>query len=124
MTARNRFDNKAVRHHFVKSENEVDALREDGDTARVRTTIDTGLLEQRVIEFAPGRSRERGKPGRDELLFVLAGSGTLHLNGDEHPLAPDTAAYVRGDERYAIDNPGPGELKLVAVSAPAEPNGE
>ena len=88
-----------MRHHFVRSENEVDAVREDGDTARVRTTLDAGLLEQRVIEFAPGRSRERGTSGREELLFVLAGRGTLHVDGREHALEPDTAAYLRGGDR-------------------------
>jgi mannose-6-phosphate isomerase-like protein (cupin superfamily) len=112
-----------VRHHFVRSENEVAAVREDGDTARVRTTLDAGLLEQRVIEFAPGRSRERGELGREELLFVLAGRGTLHLAGGEHALEPDTAAYVRGGDRYSVENPGPDDLKLVAVSAPAGVNG-
>ncbi len=113
-----------MRQQFVRSEDDVDAFRAEGDTARVRTTIETGLLEQRVIEFAPGRSRERGEPGREELLFVLAGRGTLRLGRDEHLLEPDTAAYVRGGERYTIENDGPDVLKLVAVSAPAVVNGQ
>jgi mannose-6-phosphate isomerase-like protein (cupin superfamily) len=113
-----------VRHDFVTSENEVDPVRADGDTARVRTTLATGLLEQRVIEFGPGRSLERCEPGRDELLFVVAGRGSLHLEGEAHPLEPDTAAYVRGGERYTVENPGPDDLKLVAVAAPAPINGK
>jgi mannose-6-phosphate isomerase-like protein (cupin superfamily) len=112
-----------VRHQVVKFENDVDAVREDGGTARVRTTLETGVLKQRVIEFAPGRSGERGEPGRDELLFVLAGSGTLHLGGREHRLEPDTAAYIRGGDRYTVENAGPEDLKVVAVSAPAGVNG-
>src|SRR5918992_1138236 len=123
MTARNRFDNKAVRRQFVTSEHDVDAVREDGDTARVRTTLDTGLLEQRVIEFEAGRSRERGEPRRDELLFVVAGRGTLHLGDERHPLEPDTAAYIRGGERYSVENGGPDDLKVVSVSAPAGVDG-
>ncbi len=112
----------------MRSEDEVEAFRADGDTARVRTTIDasTGceLLVQRVIEFAPGRSRERGEPGRDEVLYVIAGRGTLHLEGGEHALEQETAAYVRDGERYSVENPGPHDLKLVAVSAPADESGE
>ena len=110
-------------HQFVRSENDVDAFREDGDTARVRTTVDTGVLEQRVIEFAPGRSRERGEPGCDELLFVVAGRGTLRLGHERHALEPDTAAYIRSGERYSVENEGPDDLKLVSVSAPAGVNG-
>jgi len=113
-----------VRQHFVRSENDVDAVREDGDTARVRTTIETGLLEQRVIEYEPGRSRDRGEPRRDELLFVVAGRGTLHLGDASHALEPDTAAYIRGGETYAVENDGPDDLKLVSVSAPAEIDGK
>jgi mannose-6-phosphate isomerase-like protein (cupin superfamily) len=123
MSRGNGFDKRAVDHEFVRSEVDVDAVRADGDTARVRTTIDAGHLVQRVVEFAPGRSLERGEVGCDELLFVLAGRGMLHLEGEAHPLEPDTAAYVRGGERYAVENPGPGDLKLVVVSAPAGPNG-
>lgn len=109
--------------HFVRSENDVEAVREDGDTARVRTTIDTGLLEQRVIQFEPGRSRRRAEPGRDELLFVVAGHGTLQLGDERHALEPDTAAYIRAGDDYTVENDGPRELKVVAVSAPAESNG-
>jgi mannose-6-phosphate isomerase-like protein (cupin superfamily) len=112
-----------VRQQFLRSENDVDAVREDGDTARVRTTIQTGVLEQRVIEFEPGRSRARGEPRREEVLFVVAGRGTLHVGDEGHPLEPDTAAYVRAGETYTVENDGPDDLKLVAVSAPAELDG-
>jgi mannose-6-phosphate isomerase-like protein (cupin superfamily) len=113
-----------VRHPLVRSEDDVVEVRADGDTARVRTTIDasTGceVLEQRVVTFAPGLSAERGEAGRDEILYVVAGDATLVLDGERHRLAPDTGAYVRGGERWAIENEGPADVKLVAVSAPAE----
>ena len=36
------------------------------------------------------------------------------LDGEPHPLEPDTGAYVRAGERYVVENPGPAEL-LVAL---------
>jgi len=99
-------------------------VQADGDTARVRTTIDasTGsdVLEQHVVTFGPGRSAERGEPGRDEILYVISGEGTLLLDGERHALAPDTGVYVRGGERWAVENDGPADVKVLAVSAPAE----
>jgi len=111
---------------FVTSEHEVEGMRADGDTAEVRQVIDGSVgcerLEQRVIRFSPGRSRERGEDGRQELLYVVSGAGTLVLEGEEHPLEPNMGVFVAAGERYAVVNPGPDELHLVSVTAP-QPNG-
>ena len=49
---------------------DVSASREDGDTAEIRVTFDRSngceLLEQRVIRYAEGRSRERRLEGRTQ----------------------------------------------------------
>ena len=76
-----------------------------------------------MIEFEPGRSRDRGHARDDELLFVVAGHGALHLDGMSHPLEADTAAYIRAGETYAVENLGADDLKVVAVSAPAGVDG-
>ena len=111
-------------HAFVVDEHAVPARRADGDTALEKTTIGAAegceLLEQRVVRFAAGRSLERGEPGRDELLYVASGAGSLELDGRSHELSPDTGAYVRAGERYTIDNAGPDELVVVSVSTPGE----
>jgi mannose-6-phosphate isomerase-like protein (cupin superfamily) len=112
-----------VAEGFVIDEHDVAGHSDDGDTAEVRTTIDASkgceLLEQRVIRFAPGRSRDRVDGERQEALYVVAGRGTLHLGGDEHALEPDTAAFVAPGESYSVENPGPDELLVVSVTAPA-----
>ena len=38
-------------------------------------------LEQRFLRFAPGRSEERSTGERQELLYIVAGEGTLHVLG-------------------------------------------
>jgi mannose-6-phosphate isomerase-like protein (cupin superfamily) len=105
---------------FVVDEADVEPTREDGDTASERLTFQVEHLEQRVIRFAPGRSRERTANGRHELLYAVAGSGTLHLDGGQHELEPGTGAFVAPGETWAIDNPGSQELLLVAVTASAD----
>ncbi len=109
---------------FVVAEQDVERRRTEGDTAAEKIVLGphTGsrLLEQRVTRYDPGRSLPRGDPARDELLYVVSGSGTLELDGEPHDLEADSAAYVRAGETYAIDNAGPGELLIVSTSVPVE----
>ena len=105
------------------------AQRDSGDTADVRVTIDKSAgcerLEQRIMRFAPGRSKPRGEDGKQELLYVASGGGTLHLEGEQHTLEPDMGVFVAAGERYEIENPGPEEIVLASVLAPQEsPAGE
>jgi mannose-6-phosphate isomerase-like protein (cupin superfamily) len=105
---------------FVVDEADVEAVQEDGDTTTTRLTFQVEHLEQRVIRFAAGRSRERSPEGRHDLLYVVAGRGELELEGRRHALEPGTSVFVAPGERYSVDNPGPGELLVVAVAARAE----
>jgi mannose-6-phosphate isomerase-like protein (cupin superfamily) len=115
---------------YVTHESEVEATQEEGDTASVRLTIGRGegaeRLEQRVIHFAAGRSQPRS-PGADkqEILYVVSGSGTLHVDGAAHALEPDTGVFVAAGESWGVENAGPEDLVLVSVTAPQEqePNG-
>jgi mannose-6-phosphate isomerase-like protein (cupin superfamily) len=106
---------------FVIAEQDVVGVLQPGDTAEVRTTIDASRgcerLEQRVIRFVPGRSFERGNNGRQEVLFVVSGRGTLSLDGFEHPLEPGTGAFVAPGESYTVETPE--QLVMVSVTAPA-----
>ena len=83
---------------FVVAEQDVPSASAPGDTAEVRVTIDASsgceLLEQRVIRFAPGRSLERGEPDRQEVLFVVEGSGVLDHEGERRPLEPWNGVFV------------------------------
>jgi len=116
---------------FVVDETDVEPFREEGDTASVRVTFDAAngceRLEQRVIRFAPGRSRQRTLDGQQEVLFVVAGHGELEVDGDRHRLEPDTGVFIALGETYAVENPGPSELLAVSVLTPedrAEASGE
>ncbi len=109
---------------FVVSESAVESSRQQDDTASVRVTIDSRSgserLEQRVFRFEPGRSKPRRLDGIQQILYVASGRGTLFVDARAHELEPETGAYVAAGEQLAIDNPGPEELVVVAVSAPQE----
>jgi mannose-6-phosphate isomerase-like protein (cupin superfamily) len=113
-----------MRHTFVVAEHDVEGRRAEGDTALEKLVMGphTGshLLQQRVTRYAPGRSLPRGEAGRDELLYIVSGSGTLELDGEPYDLEPESGVYVRAGETYAIDNPGPDELRVVSTTVPVE----
>jgi mannose-6-phosphate isomerase-like protein (cupin superfamily) len=77
-------------------------------------------LEQYVIRFAPGRSRPRSLAGRQELLYVASGTGTLTVGDRQYALEPAMGVYLVDGDRYEVENPGPDELVIVSVEAPQE----
>jgi len=107
-----------MRQATVIDERDLEGHRPAGDTVLEKTTIAAGLLEQRLLRFAPGRSLERGGADQDELLYVAAGRGTLVVDGDPHALEPDAGVYLRAGEGWTIENPGPGELVALSVTSP------
>jgi mannose-6-phosphate isomerase-like protein (cupin superfamily) len=111
----------------VTDEASAEAQRKEGDTATTRVTIGTSFgceaLEQRVIRFGPGRSSAHGGSSREELLFAVAGSGQVLLDGAAHAFERETGLLVPPGATYVVENPGPDELVLVSVLG-LEPEGE
>jgi len=110
---------------YVIDEKALEAQMIEGDTASVRVAIDASCgcerLEQRVVRYAPGRSGERSPDGeRQEILYIADGHGTLYVNGEAHPLEPNTGVYLTPGDQYLVENPGPGELLTVSVTAPQD----
>jgi len=99
---------------------EVEPRREGN--LEVRTTFDNTngceRLEQRVVRIGRGPGPERRLAGRQEILYVAAGHGTLHLGGDTHVLEPDMGVYIARDETYSIE--ADDELTIISVVTPAD----
>ena len=114
----------ALKSGYVVDVDEVEPLAEEGDTVATQVTIDASKgsdrLSQRVLRFAPGRSRSRTPgAGMQEILYGVSGAGTLHLDG-EHILEPDVGVYVLPEDSYDIENPGQDELVVVSVLTPID----
>src|SRR2546426_473082 len=116
---------------FVVNENDLEPVRDDGDTATVRVAFDAAngceRLEQRLIRFAAGRSAERTLAGQQEVLYIVDGRGRLDLDGRTHELEPNMGVYLAAGETYAVENNGPQDLHVLSVLASedrAEAGGE
>jgi quercetin dioxygenase-like cupin family protein len=77
-----------------------------------------GLLEQAVVECAPGSTTSRATGEAEEVLFVLTGAGILTLDGESHALEPETGAYLPPGEEYELVAEGREPMRAVAVRIP------
>jgi mannose-6-phosphate isomerase-like protein (cupin superfamily) len=106
---------------FVLSEQDVAAEQAPGDTTETRVVFGrvngSERLEQRVIRFGPGRSNPRTLNGRQEVLYVVSGEGTLRLEGTDHALTPNSGAFLAAGETYHVENGGVEPLTVVSVLA-------
>jgi mannose-6-phosphate isomerase-like protein (cupin superfamily) len=85
-------------------------------TGYARTAGD-GIDERLSLHVIEVDGRLDGSTGdRQEILYVLSGSGALHLDGGEHELDPDAGVLLLPGEAYALE----GSLRIVSVVAPAE----
>jgi mannose-6-phosphate isomerase-like protein (cupin superfamily) len=113
---------------YVTHVNDVLPVAESTDTVTTRTTIDQTVGAERLVQsmltFTAGTSSPRRSQDRDEVAYVVSGSGSLALDGVAHQLRPDIGLYIRAGESYQVVNEGPDDLVLVSVTAPEPDKGE
>ncbi len=78
----------------------------------------TFALEQTVLELIPRHPAARATATAEEVLFVLSGEGTLELAGASYELEPETGAYLRPGEEYALEARGSELMRIVSVRIP------
>jgi len=71
-------------------------------------------LRMRVLDVVGELEGETGD--RQEIFYVLTGTGMLELAGETHALEPDSGVLLLPGEEYAVV----GDLRLVAVDAPVD----
>jgi mannose-6-phosphate isomerase-like protein (cupin superfamily) len=68
-----------------------------------------------VIKCAPGSSVTRATGEAEEVLFVLVGEGEVALDGERHPVEPETGAYFAPGEEYELSNRSSHPMRVVSV---------
>lgn len=55
----------------------------------------------------------------DEVLYVLEGQGTLHIDGEEAPLGPGACVHLPATLVHCLENTGDAEMRLLGVFRPS-----
>jgi uncharacterized cupin superfamily protein len=98
-----------------------DELERTGNWSLVRRSLGCASFGVNLVEIPPGESiPEHDETARDqeELFFVISGSPTLVIDGEDHPVGPETFARLDPARRRTIRNDGTGPSSVLIVSAP------
>jgi mannose-6-phosphate isomerase-like protein (cupin superfamily) len=55
----------------------------------------------------------------DEVVYVLQGTGALHIDGETAPLQAGTCVHLPSRLVHCLENTGPGEMHVLGVFRPA-----
>ncbi|MDX6480897.1 MAG: hypothetical protein QOG85_1407 [Gaiellaceae bacterium] len=75
-------------------------------------------FRQRILSFAAGDGGARGDTERDELLYVLAGTGSVVVAGETHELRPGTAVFVARGTGWSVGEAAGLRVLSVLVEDP------
>jgi len=80
-------------------------------------------FSQYIMEVSPGGGSVRPEPdeGAQSVLFVVEGSGILHLGGKDHILTPGSYAYLPAGETWRFHNSGAEPVRFHWIRKAWEP---
>ena len=73
---------------------------------------------QFVGHIPPGRAPDHFHR-YDEVVYVLAGEGAFHVDGESAPLRPGSSVHLPARLIHCLENHGPGEMHVLGVFRPA-----
>jgi mannose-6-phosphate isomerase-like protein (cupin superfamily) len=85
---------------------------------QVGRAVGARAISLRVLEFAVGLSKGLRNRDGDEVLYVLEGEGTIFIDGQAYPIAPETGIYIKPGETFAVENPQVSPLVLISSRCP------
>lgn len=88
---------------------------------RIDQSTGADAISLRILEFEPGASPVLCNIAKDEVLFVLDGCCTVVIDGSTYEVGPETGIYVRPEQAFSVENPGPDVVRFVSSRSPATP---
>ena len=69
----------------------------------------------RVIELGQGGYSPRHTHDWPHINYVLEGSGSLHINGEDTPIEAGSYAYVPAGSLHQYKNEGSGKFRFICI---------
>src|SRR2546423_3122628 len=102
---------------------------------RIGRATGAQAISLRVMEFAPGLSPTIQNEDCDEILYVERGHparmsepsertepfASITIDGDQFEIGAPTGIYIRPNQTFAIENPGPDSIIIISSQCP-DPN--
>ena len=93
-----------------------------GSERRFRYLADQEVGSHDVTQFLgvidPSRAGDHGHV-YDEVIYVVEGEGTLHLDGTDTPIGPGSCIHLPPLVEHCLENHGPGPMRVLGVFHPA-----
>ncbi len=83
-----------------------------------RLLVPCPSVTQFVGYIPPGRAPDHYHR-YDEVVYVLQGTGALHIDGESAPLRPGSCIHLPATLVHSLENEGPGEMQVLGVFRPA-----
>ena len=96
-------------------------LEQTGNWTLVRRSLGCQAFGVNLVEIPVGESipeHDETERDQEELFFVLSGSPTLVIDGEEHPAPAGTFARLDPERRRTVRNTGAEPSAVLIVSAP------
>lgn len=96
-------------------------LERTGNWSLVRRSLECQAFGVNLVDIPPGESipeHDETERDQEELFFVISGSPTLVIDGEEHSAPPGTFARVDPVRRRTVRNRGSQSCSVLIVSAP------
>src|SRR3954469_21384992 len=89
-----------------------------GTFRRARAELDVTAFGLQVLDLPPNLDaypeHDHSEDGQEEVYFVLRGSGEIEIEGERHPLDPETAVSMKSGTRRKLW-PGPDGMRVIAI---------
>jgi mannose-6-phosphate isomerase-like protein (cupin superfamily) len=99
---------------FVAGDNTIlrEILHPDKQNVQLRYSLAHAVVK-------PGEVSRPHKLATSEVYYILAGTGTMHIDGEEAEVGPGCTVYIPSHSIQSIRNTGPTDLKFLCIVDPA-----
>ncbi len=71
-----------------------------------------------IAEVDPGHRTYRHRLAHSEVYYIVAGSGVVHIDGEQHRVTSGDAVLIEPHQVQWIENTGTATLKFAALVSP------